>query len=151
MAKEAFLMGDEDVVSPAQSAAVAVVLVAHAPLATALKAVSEHVFGEPVDLFAIDVAPGASAVDSADSLIERLMTFSRGAGILLLTDLPGASPANICQDAALRLHDQGIPCMTVTGLNASMVLRVLNYRAQNLDALCQHAIAGGTQTVKKLD
>jgi PTS system ascorbate-specific IIA component len=151
MAKEAFLMGDEDVVSPAKSAAVAVVLVAHAPLATALKTVSEHVFGEPVDLFAIDVAPGASAADSVDSLLERLMNINRGAGILLLTDLPGASPANICRDAAQRLQDKDIPCLTVTGLNASMVLRVLNYREQNLDALCQHAIAGGTQTVKKLD
>lgn len=144
-------MGDEDVVKPAKSAAVAVVLVAHAPLATALKAVSEHVFSEPVDLFAIDVAPGASAADSADSLLERLTQINRGAGILLLTDLPGASPANICRDAAQQLQDKGIPCLTVTGLNASMVLRVLNYRAQNLDALCQHAIAGGTQTVKKLD
>jgi PTS system ascorbate-specific IIA component len=151
MAKEAFLMGDEDVLNPAKSAAVTVVLVAHAPLATALKAVSEHVFGEPVDLFAIDVAPGACAADSADSLVERLMKVNRGAGILLLTDLPGASPANICRDAALRLREKNIPCLTVTGLNASMVLRVLNYRAQNLDALCQHAIAGGTQTVKQID
>jgi PTS system ascorbate-specific IIA component len=151
MAKEAFLMGNADVINPEKATAVAVVLVAHAPLATALKAVSEHVFGEPVDLFAIDVAPGASVADSVGSLIERLQKVNRGAGILLLTDLPGASPANICQDAAARLRAEDIPCLTVTGLNASMVLRVLNYRTQNLDALCQHAIAGGTQTVKQID
>lgn len=151
MAKEAFLIGAEDVVNPTKSATVAIVLVAHAPLATALKAVSEHVFGEPVDLFAIDVAPGASVADSVGSLIERLNKVNRGAGILLLTDLPGASPANICQDAGARLRADNIPCLTVTGLNASMVLRVLNYRTQNLVALCQHAIAGGTQTVKQID
>jgi len=151
MAKETFLMGDEDVVSPAKTATVAVVLVAHAPLASALKSVSEHVFGESVDLFAIDVAPGACAADSTSSLVERLIAVNRGAGVLLLTDLPGASPANICRDAAQQLRERNMPCMTVTGLNASMVLRVLNYRTENLAALCQHAVAGGTQTVKQID
>jgi PTS system ascorbate-specific IIA component len=151
MAKEGMLMGDEYMVSPAKAAAVAVVLVAHRPLATAIKAVSEHVFGEPVDLLAIDVSPGACAADSTQGLVEQLLNANRGAGVLLLTDLPGASPANICQDASQQLRDRNVPCLTVTGLNASMVLRVLNYRSQNLDALCQHAIAGGTQTVKQID
>lgn len=151
MAKETFLMGDEVVVNPVKTAAVAVVLVAHAPLASAFKAVSEHVFGESVDLFAIDVAPGACAADSTNSLIERLTRVNRGEGVLLLTDLPGASPANICRDAAQRLREQQVPCLVVSGLNASMVLRILNYRTESLSDLCQHAIAGGTQTVKLTD
>jgi|UniRef100_UPI004047D50C mannose PTS system EIIA component len=151
MAKEAFFMGDANVVNPAKAAAVAVVLVAHAPLGSALKAVSEHVFGEPVDLLVIDMAPGACAADSTHGLVEQLLNANRGAGVLLLTDLPGASPANICQDASQQLRERNIPCLIVTGLNASMVLRVLNYRSQNLDTLCQHAIAGGTQTVKQID
>jgi PTS system ascorbate-specific IIA component len=120
-------------------------------LASALKAVSEHVFGEPVDLLAIDVPPGDCAADSTDGLVERLANLNRGAGVLLLTDLPGASPANICREVAQRLRDQFVPCATVTGLNASMVLRVLNYRTQDLDALCLHAIAGGAQTVGRID
>jgi mannose PTS system EIIA component len=151
MAKEKLLMGDEDVVNAAKTATVAVVLVAHAPLASALKSVAEHVFGEPVDLFAIDVLPGACSADSAQGLVKRLVDLNRGAGVLLLTDLPGASPANICRDVAQRLREQGTACLTVTGLNASMVLRVLNYRTQDLDALCQHAIAGGAQTVGQIN
>lgn len=151
MAKETFLSGDQNMVNPAQTSTVAVVLVAHAPLASALKLVSEHVFGEPVDLAAIDVPAGASAADSTNGLVTQLLCINRGAGVLLLTDLPGASPANICRNAARLLRDQKIPCVAVTGLNASMVLRVLNYRTQNLDALCQHALAGGAVTVKQID
>jgi len=123
---------------------------AHAPLASALKEVAEHVFGGSVDLTAIDVLPGACAADSTDALVARLTDLNRGAGVLLLTDLPGASPANICATSASALLAKTIGCAVITGVNVSMLLRVLNYRNQSLDDLAQQAIEGARQTIARL-
>lgn len=151
MAKE-YIVGSEDsVVKQANTATVAILLMAHAPLATALKEVAEHVFGEAIDITAIDVLPGACAADSSDALVARLTDLDRGAGVLVLTDLPGASPANICVQAAQRLNESGIGCAVITGVNASMVVRVLSYRKQPLEALAQQAVEGARQTVTRLN
>lgn len=133
------------------TATVAILVMAHAPLATALKEVAEHVFEEAIDITAIDVLPGACAADSSDALVSRLTELDRGAGVLVLTDLPGASPANICVQAAQRLNESAIGCAVVTGVNASMVVRVLSYRKQPLEVLAQQAVEGARQTVTRLN
>ncbi|MCD8505112.1 MAG: PTS sugar transporter subunit IIA [Burkholderiaceae bacterium] len=130
---------------------VAVAIVAHAPLGSALKSVAEHIFGEHPGLTVIDVLPGACAEDSTESLINRLKRLDTGAGVLLLTDLPGASPANICVRACSLAHQAGMRCEVVSGVNASMVLRVVNYGTSDLNDIVQVALEGAAQTVKRID
>lgn len=130
---------------------VAVALVTHAPLGSALKAVAEHIFGEHGGLTVIDVLPGACADDSTDSLLKRLQKLDTGAGVLLLTDLPGASPANICVRACEHAKALGMHCEVVSGVNASMVLRVINYGTSDLSDIVQVAIEGASQTIKRVD
>lgn len=129
---------------------VAVVVVAHAPLAGALKDVAEHVFGDHVHLTAIDVLPGACADDSTDGLLQRVLQLNQGAGVLLLTDLPGASPANICVRTSQLAAEQGIDCAVVAGVNAAMVVRALNYQTTQIDEMVQNAIDGACQSVRLL-
>ena len=62
-----------------------------------------------------------------------------GDGVLILTDLYGASPSNL----AARLTQLGTPARRVAGLNLPMLLRVCNYADQDLDALTLTAVAGG--------
>lgn len=130
---------------------VAVALVTHAPLGSALKSVAEHIFGEHPGLTVIDVLPGACADDSTDSLFKRLQKLDTGAGVLLLTDLPGASPANICVRACALAKESGMHCEVVSGVNASMVLRVVNYLTSDLSDIVQVAIEGANQTIKRVD
>lgn len=151
MAKEQIVGTEDQVVNLGNTATVAVLIMAHAPLATALKDVAEHVFGEAIDITAIDVLPGACVADSSHALASRLMALDKGAGVLVLTDLPGASPANICVEAAQRLNDNAVGCAVVTGVNASMVVRVLSYRKQPLEVLAQQAVEGALQTVTRLN
>lgn len=89
----------------------------------------EH-FELPFDL-ALDVAlPQASAaLRRADS----------GDGVLILTDLYGASPSNL----AARLAQLGTPARRVAGLSLPMLLRVCNYADQPLDELALTAVSGG--------
>lgn len=130
---------------------VVVALVTHAPLGSALKSVAEHIFGEHPALTVIDVLPGACADDSTDSLLKRLSKLDAGAGVLLLTDLPGASPANICARACSLAREAGMRCEVVSGVNASMVLRVVNYGTNNLDEMVKVALEGASQTIKRVD
>ena len=59
-------------------------------------------------------------------------------GVLVLTDLYGASPANL----AARLARLGTPVRRVSALSLPMLLRVMNYPEQGLDELPATAAAG---------
>jgi mannose PTS system EIIA component len=63
------------------------------------------------------------------------------AGVLVLTDMYGATPSNI----ALRLA--GAKVRIVTGLNLPMLMRVLNYSQLGLDQLAEKAVSGGREGV----
>jgi PTS system ascorbate-specific IIA component len=65
-----------------------------------------------------------------------------GDGVLVLTDVYGATPSNI----ACRLGDfQRV--RVVSGVNLPMLLRVLNYPDLKLDELAAKAISGGRDGV----
>ena len=68
-----------------------------------------------------------------------LRQVDRGEGVLILTDLYGASPSNL----AARLAQLGTPVRRVSGLNLPMLLRVCNYAEQALDDLALTAVTGG--------
>jgi PTS system ascorbate-specific IIA component len=65
-----------------------------------------------------------------------------GEGVLILTDLYGATPSNI----AHRLVKDGKVAI-VTGLNLSMLMRVLNYPNLSLEELVDKASHGGSEGV----
>ena len=61
-----------------------------------------------------------------------------GEGVLVLTDLYGASPSNL----AARVARLGTPVRRVAALSLPMLLRVMNYPEQGLDELPATAAAG---------
>jgi PTS system ascorbate-specific IIA component len=62
-----------------------------------------------------------------------------GDGVLILTDIYGASPSNL----AARLVQLGTPARRVAGLSLPMLLRACNYADQGLDELALTAVSGG--------
>ncbi|MDQ3229851.1 MAG: PTS fructose IIA subunit family protein, partial [Pseudomonadota bacterium] len=66
-----------------------------------------------------------------------------GAGVLVLTDLYGASPSNL----AAKLARLGTPVRRVSALNLPMLLRVMNYADLDLDELPAIAAAGARNGV----
>lgn len=61
-----------------------------------------------------------------------------GDGVLVMTDLYGASPSNL----ANRLAKLGTPVRRVSALSLPMLLRVMNYPEQGLQELPATAAAG---------
>jgi PTS system ascorbate-specific IIA component len=72
-----------------------------------------------------------------EELLQAIKTFDQGDGILIITDIYGATPCNIAK--RLMQHEQ---VRVITGLNLPMLLRVMNYPDLKLVDMAQKAIAG---------
>ena len=127
----------------------AILLIAHAPLANALRQCALHVFPDCGDtLMAIDVQPNLSPEETlaaARIALEQLARTPGTQGVLVLTDIFGATPSNVAQ----KLVD-GVTSRLITGVNLPMLLRAVSYRHEPLDALVARAVVGGTQGVMQV-
>ncbi len=119
-----------------------ILIIAHAPLASALRSCVLHVFPDGGDaVAALDVQPNVPP-DESLAQARILMRSLHTPGTLVLTDVFGATPCNVAQ----RLVD-GIRSKLITGVNLPMLLRTMSYRHESLDALVSRALIGATQGV----
>ncbi|OJV60289.1 MAG: PTS fructose transporter subunit IIA [Burkholderiales bacterium 68-10] len=120
----------------------AVLLIAHAPLAHALRECALHVFADAGDdIGALDV----DAHEPPEQTLARAQALRARWGerpVLVLTDVLGATPCNVAQ----RLAD-GERTQLLAGVNLPMLLRAITYRAEPLAAMAQRALDGGVRGV----
>jgi mannose PTS system EIIA component len=117
-------------------------ILAHAPLASALKAVAEHAFPDCASAVAVlDVLP-TMTVEEIESLGRVMLEQMASPDVLIFTDVFGATPCNVAQ----RLAD-GVHVKVVAGVNVPMLWRTLCYPGESLEALVARALAGATQGV----
>lgn len=124
-------------------------LIAHEPLASALKCAAQHCFPEAVgSLQALDVSAGQPPEEieaQARILLQKAQDGDERGEVLILTDVFGATPCNTVQ----RLAD-GQRVKVVTGVNLPMLWRALNYSRESLDTLITRAVAGGSQGIMQI-
>ena len=124
---------------------IGILIIAHAPLASALRACVLHVFPEVEhSLCALDVTanePPEDTLATARIMVDQL----DAPGVLVLTDVFGATPCNVAQ----KLVD-GVHSKLVAGVNLPMLLRTVNYRHESLDLLVARALAGGSQCIMQV-
>ena len=117
-------------------------IIAHAPLASALRQCVLHVFPDAIDgVAAFDVQPNVPPEETLAGAAQALALLNT-AQTLVLTDIFGATPCN----AAQKLVD-GLNSKLIAGVNLPMLLRTITYRRESLDSLVARAMAGGTQGV----
>ena len=120
---------------------VGLLLLTHETMGGALVKAARHVLGRlPLALDVMEIP--ASCCDpeiTARDASRRAQALDDGDGVLVLTDLYGATPCNV----AHQLPKLGVRMHSVSGLNLPMLLRVLNYPEQSLDELAQTAVSGG--------
>jgi mannose PTS system EIIA component len=126
-----------------------ILIIAHAPLAHALRSCAVHVFPDcEAVLAAIDVQPNLPPEETlamARIAMEQLTRSGRLQGVLVLTDMFGATPSNVAQ----KLVD-GVASRLITGVNLPMLLRAVSYRHEPIEALVSRAVVGGTQGVMQV-
>src|SRR6478736_8245398 len=127
----------------------AILLIAHAPLANALRQCALHVFPDcGATVVAIDVQPNLQpeeTLHAARIALDQLGQLPQVEGVLVLTDIFGATPSNVAQ----KLVD-GVKSRLITGVNLPMLLRSVSYRNEPLEALVSRAVIGGTQGVMQV-
>ncbi|WP_313414236.1 PTS fructose IIA subunit family protein [Stenotrophomonas sp.] len=116
-----------------------ILLVTHPGVGTALLDVATRLLRQlPLKTEAFEV-PFDAELDALLPLASAaLRRVDSGEGVLILTDLYGASPANL----AGQLARLGTPVRRVSALSLPMLLRVMNYPEQGLDQLPATAAAG---------
>lgn len=118
-------------------------LVTHAGIASALLTQARSILDDPmhgVGCFEVGLAGDGEAAGLSRAFAE----VDQGDGVLMLTDLPGATPANL----ALGLC--AADCRLVSGLNLPMLIRAWNYRDRPPRDLARLAIEGGRNATVEL-
>ncbi len=122
----------------------AILLIAHAPLATALAEVGRLLYPEAADsLHALDVG-SSQPMEELEAQTQQMQDSLRGQDCLILADVYGATPFNIVSRIAA-VHPTR--SRIVAGVNVPMLWRALAQRHVSLEELANRAVGGGTQGI----
>ncbi len=126
---------------------VGILIVAHGRFGEALIHCCSHVLGRvPTHVAQLEVA----VTDDPEAVLPRaralLAQVDSGDGVLVLTDVLGATPSNI----ATRLLSEG-RVEGVAGVSLPMLIRALNYRDETLESVVDKAISGGCDGVARMN
>ncbi len=118
---------------------ISLLIVAHGNLGESLIQCATHVLGKrPDSLESLDLASCEDPTTMLDRAHRLLADLDQGEGVLVLTDVYGATPCNtVC-----KLVTSG-RVEAVAGVNLPMLLKALTYRDQGMDTLLTKAVSGG--------
>jgi len=122
---------------------IGILIIAHDSLGESLMECAKHVIGnEPRQVAFLAVTnqdDPNELVPVAQALVNKL---NEGEGVLILSDMYGATPCNIVSKLLLPGIVEG-----VAGVNMPMIVRTMTYRHESLMALVEKAVSGGREGV----
>jgi mannose PTS system EIIA component len=125
---------------------VGILIMVHAPLGSAFLTAVRHVFhSDPECLEVLDVLPDQSTEEVIQRARQAIQHLNSGDGVLVLTDMSGATPANCSQQL-----DVPGQVAVLAGLSLPMLLRALTYRNDGLEKVVEMAQAGAQSGAVRL-
>jgi PTS system ascorbate-specific IIA component len=125
---------------------IGIFLITHGSLGESLVQCACHVLNKrPQQIVQLGVSGQDDPLDALPLARDMLKLVDSGQGVLLLTDIFGATPSNV----ALKLLQPG-RIEGVAGVNLPMLLRALTYREKDLETLVTKAVAGGRDGVMQM-
>ena len=126
---------------------IGILIVSHGAFGESLIHSASHVLGRrPVYLRQL----GVTVHDDPDALrpvAEDLIRFlDQGQGVLVLTDIYGATPSNVAARLLVPGRVEGI-----AGVNLPMLIRALTYREESLASLMDRALDGACEGVVRME
>ena len=125
---------------------IGILIVAHGAFGEALIHSASHVLGKrPLRVRQVGVTvhdDPAAILPQASDLVRQL---DEGDGVLVLTDIYGATPANVACKLLKPGRIEGI-----AGVNLPMLIRALTYRDEPLLSVRDKALAGATEGVMQM-
>lgn len=122
---------------------IGILIIAHGSLGESLLDCAKHVWGkEPQQLASLAV----SIHDDPNTLLQNaqalVASINSGDGVLVLSDMYGATPCNIVG----KLLQPGV-VEGIAGVNLPMLIRTITYRQEPLMMLIEKAVSGGREGV----
>lgn len=127
---------------------VCIVIISHHDFGHALVKAAKSTLGKenlPLATHVIEVLPETDPDQMIPQLKQLTENVNQGDGVLILTDLFGATPSNMAREI------QSDHIRIVTGLNLPMLLRIMNYASLSLTQMAESAIKGGQAGIIECD
>ena len=122
---------------------IGILIIAHGNLGESLIHCVSHVLGKtPPQLMYFAVATDIDPADLLPQAMQLVDELNTGAGVIILSDMYGATPCNLVTKLLAPNHVEG-----VAGVNLPMLVRVLNYRDKPLKTCVDKALSGGRDGV----
>ena len=126
---------------------IGILIVSHGAFGESLIHSASHVLGKrPLYLRQL----GVTVHDDPEAILpvgEDLIRFlDQGQGVLVLTDIYGATPSNIAMKLIRPGRVEG-----VAGVNLPMLIRAITYRDEPLGSVLEKALSGATEGVMRMD
>ena len=125
---------------------VGILIVAHGTLGESLIHCASHVMGaRPPQLMQIGVTVHDDPAQILPQALRLVKQLDQGSGVLVLTDVYGATPGNIAARLLIPGRIEG-----VAGVNLPMLVRALTYRTEPLKTVVAKAMSGGVEGVFRM-
>ena len=117
---------------------ISILLITHGELGKSLIECATHVLGDkPLFLESLSIENDCTHESMFKQISERINLLGQGDGVLILTDIFGATPCNIIT----KIIKPG-KVSAIAGVNLSMLIRTISYRNESFDSLISKAIQG---------
>ena len=125
---------------------VGILIIAHGSLGESLTLCASHVMGgRPPQLSHIGVRMDDDPQVIVPKALTLLRSLDQGSGVLVLSDVYGATPSNIASKVLVPGKIEG-----VAGVNLPMLVRALTYRNESLKTVVAKAVSGGIEGVMQM-
>ncbi|MCM2326301.1 MAG: PTS sugar transporter subunit IIA [Lysobacter sp.] len=125
---------------------IGILLVSHGAFGESLIHCASHVLGKrPLYVRQLGVTVHDDPEEILPTAEDLIRFLDQGQGVLVMTDIYGATPSNI----ATRLLKPG-RVEGIAGVNLPMLIRALTYRNQPLEDVVAKALSGGTEGVTRM-
>ena len=122
---------------------IGLILLTHGTYGEALIQCACHVLNKrPPQVAQLGVTAQDDPLDALPLVREMLKLVDTGRGVLILTDIYGATPSNL----AMKLLEPG-RIEGIAGVNLPMLLRAITYRDKDMETLVTRTVAGGRDGV----
>ena len=130
---------------PSSQAVTGLVLVTHGQIGRSFLDVAEFILAQSLaEVGFVSFRQSAMENTGEEEIKRAISAADRGQGVLVMTDIGGASPfnqvASVLQECAAEL---------VTGLNLAMLIRAWNYRQQAAHRLARLAAEGAIRDIRE--
>lgn len=121
---------------------IGLIIITHGDIGQSIYNAANHVMGScPIRTRIIPIHANDDRDVIETRVNEAIIELDTGQGVLILTDMYGATPSNIA------CMSEGQMLTIIAGLNLPMLIRIMNYPNLSLNKLAKKALTGGKEGI----